>query len=311
MTTVGRHGTTLYRRLGTGNVAPALTIIHINRQRSSLSCRHNIVTHYNGINIRMGRFLLPTSTSRSSLLGIVTRIGTRSAVRKYLLFHPLPGRFGSHAIHTTLTPRGSVSNVASSSLTNIFAGASLNCTPYATRTYLRVLGCCGVPLSNEHTIMINHDLIMNGPTTVVLSHRGTAIAVYGSHARGLPTVYGRTSIMMITVNGVNTINTSYLHRNRAIMSINVRIGRGNGLYNSMGFDRTRPMISTVAPMPNNINAIAASILINRIIRTTTGGTKLWQVVRLWGGEHLVRYYVLPYQRGVFERSRTSFLVTVF
>lgn len=211
------HYTTLHRH----NIIPALTVIHINRHRSSLSCRHNTLGHYRGINVRTHHILLPTSISRSRLLTTVRNVGTSLTIRKYLVFHPLPTKLSRSTITTTLSPTGSISSVAPTSLLAALSKQNRNFTPYATRTILTLLSRCNIRLSKTGITIINQSLIVNHPITTVLATHGTAIAAYRARAHSLTTRYHTTSVIITTIKHTHAVNISTIHRNRAVVSINV------------------------------------------------------------------------------------------
>lgn len=165
----------------------------------------------------------------------------------------------------TVSPTGSISNFRPCGI-NTLDYKRRNFIPNAPTNVVRLLGHSSVQVSKGRYIIVNEDGVINGPVTRLLLTRGKAIAVTRSRAMGLGRIAGHTSVLIITVNGQRVVSTRCIGPNTTIVSINVRESRTGRLYNSMSCRDMFPITSTVAPIPNNINPVAVTVLVGGYVR---------------------------------------------
>lgn len=141
---------------------------------------------------------------------------------------------------------------------------------YAPTKVVRLLGESGVSVRKGRYIVVKQDGVINGPVTTLLLHRGKAMAITRSQAGSLGRMTGQTSVLVITVKGRHFVASRCIGRKTIIVSMKVRHSRTGRLYKSISFTSIRPRSSTVAPMPNNINPVAVTVLVGGYIRAIHG-----------------------------------------
>lgn len=260
---IGRRAT----RLGTGKVAPNLTIVIINSSPTSTICMEGGRGTYSRINFCDRGCTLPTDAARGRLGSLISRLGTHPRVDNVLYRLPLPTRLSSGRIVTHVGPVGSISTFRPIGINTVVVN-SCRFLPYAPTKVVRLVRSTNMSPINGGTIIVNEDGVINGPVTVLLLRRGTAIRVTRSGARGLTSMAGDTSVLITTINGTGFMATSVIGPNTIIVSINVGESRGNGLYNSISFRDITPGYSFVAPIPNKMNPVAVSVLVRGALATT-------------------------------------------
>lgn len=257
------------------NVGPGLTVIEMKTEKSSLTCREKTLGEYRAVNVRARIMRLTRSVARRSCRGALEDLGRGGSIRNVLYLEPFPGRLGRRTVGCIVSPRGSMSYFDPVGSTGVVRNSGSKFPPYAPATIMRVLGRCSIRLGNTGMTMLKEDVMINGPTTVLLLGRGTAIAVYRSEAGGLRGMASRTSVLMTTINETGVVGRGSMGRKTIMVSMNVGISRGKGLYKSISATSMRSGMSVVAPIPTKMNSIAASVLTGRMIGTYGGRGGGW------------------------------------
>ncbi len=291
------------RMLGTGKVLPNLTMVVINSSPTSGICINEGRTVYGRLNVRSRGCTLPGRAARSRLIGLIRGLGGSSGVRNVLIRLPLPGKLGRGTIVGAVGPRGSISTFRPIGINGVVV-KSCSFIPYAPTKVVRVVGRDNYRVRNGGYIIVNEDGVINGPVSVLLLRGGNAIAAYRSEAGGLGRVAGGTSVLITTMNETRFMATSVIGRNTIMVSINVGELRSNALANSISCRTISGVTNTVAPIPNNINPVAVSVLVRGAIATTRGGT--WGYT---GGVVVIRKATFPVSHGgvVNLHLRTCFI----
>ncbi len=267
-TTIGRHIGNRISTLGRRNVSMNLTMVVINRSPTSGICITGGGGTYSTLNVVSRRCTLPRDAARRRLLSLVSALGGGRDVGNVLYRLPLPGRLSRSIIVGTVSTCGSISTFRPMGINGVVRN-SFSFIPYAPTKVVRVLDCRNVSITNGGYIMVNEDGVINGPVSVLLLRGGNAIAVYRDGARGLGRIYGGTSVLMTTINEPGFMATSVIGSNTIMVSI--KVGHiSNGLVNSIGFSRIYRGASCVAPIPNNINPVAVTVLVRGALITTGG-----------------------------------------
>lgn len=186
---------------------PNLTIVVINSGPTDTTCIHGGRQSSGGINVTSRIRRLPTRASRTRITTLVRRLGTSTAMSNVLIRLPLPSNLSTITLLGAVSPSGSISKLRPVGVKQLLQNRP-NLQDYAPCNIVHLLTARGVSLAKRGTIILKHDVLINGPVTVVLLRTGTAIAVTRTHAISISTLAHRTSVLITTINHPKVVATS-------------------------------------------------------------------------------------------------------
>jgi methylenetetrahydrofolate dehydrogenase (NADP+)/methenyltetrahydrofolate cyclohydrolase len=203
---------------------------------------------------------LPTSTTTTELVAVLTALSADPTVHGILLQHPAPAHIDERAAFEAIAPAKDVDGVT----THSFAAMSfarpgfVSCTPGGI---MRLLDAHAVDLTGKHAVVIGRSPILGKPVSMLLLSRDATVTTCHSKTRDLPAVVRTADVVVAAVGRPAFVRGDWLTPGVVV----VDAGYNEGTIGDVAFDEALPKAALITPVPGGVGPMTIAVLLDQAV----------------------------------------------
>ena len=223
-----------------------------------------------GIQSRL--FRMPSGTTTSELLGLLSQLNDDSKIHGILVQLPLPSQINERQVLDAVAPAKDVDAFAPENVGLISQGRPryLPCTPHGV---MQLLGRCEIDTAGKEVVVVGRSDIVGKPLVSIFlqkngpmgpSNANATVTCCHSQSIDLGNITRRAEILVVAIGKPNFI-TAEMVRPGAVV-IDVGINRmGDRIVGDVDFESVSKVAGAITPVPGGIGPLTIAMLLRNTL----------------------------------------------
>lgn len=257
--------------LQTRGIVPTLAIVRIGEKGNDVAYERGAMKQARELGIHVKHFLFAEDVTQEELCQTLKTINEEPGVHGCLLFRPLPPHFNEAAIIEMLKPEKDVDAVTAASMGKMVTQAGDGFPPCTAAACLELLHYYQIPLKGKTVTVVGKGinvglsislLLMNEEATVSVCHIFTA-------PKELNRLCSEADVIVSAAGCAGLIGARQVRQGQVVIDVGVNVGADKTICGDVDFDRVKPIVAALTPVPGGVGALTSVILMEHVVDAAT------------------------------------------
>lgn len=212
---------------------------------------------------------LPTETTQSQLLELVSQLNADSLVHGILVQLPLPKQIDENAIIQAVHPGKDVDGFGIQSLGYLAAGSPrfFPCTPLGVQ---QLLLRNGISISGKHVVIVGRSNIVGKPLALMLLTKGqgadATVTVCHSRTKNVGEHTRQADIVVMAIGQARFLKGDMIKPGAVVVDVGTNRTADGKLVGDVDFEAVAPLASAISPVPGGVGPMTITMLLHNTLQ---------------------------------------------
>lgn len=256
--------TQIRQHIAQGKRAPGLAVILVGADPASQIYVENKRKSCEETGIFSKSFDLPTSTTESELLELITQLNKDDAIDGILVQLPLPEHIDSTKVIEAITPNKDVDGFHPYNVGRLCQRIPTlrSCTPYGI---VELLESTGVNVRGKNAVIVGASNIVGRPMSMELLMLGCTVTVTHRFTENLESYLKQADLVVVAAGKPNLVKGEWIKEGAIV--IDVGINRvGGKIVGDVEFEIAKEKASFITPVPGGVGPMTVAMLMKNTLK---------------------------------------------
>lgn len=256
--------TQIQQHIAQGKRAPGLAVILVGADPASQIYVENKRKSCEETGIFSKSFDLPTSTTESELLELITQLNKDDAIDGILVQLPLPEHIDSTKVIEAITPNKDVDGFHPYNVGRLCQRIPTlrSCTPYGI---VELLESTGVNVRGKNAVIVGASNIVGRPMSMELLMLGCTVTVTHRFTENLESYLKQADLVVVAAGKPNLVKGEWIKEGAIV--IDVGINRvGGKIVGDVEFEIAKEKASFITPVPGGVGPMTVAMLMKNTLK---------------------------------------------
>jgi methylenetetrahydrofolate dehydrogenase (NADP+)/methenyltetrahydrofolate cyclohydrolase len=215
--------------------------------------------------------------SEKSLLDVIERLNSDSAVHGILVQLPLPPQVNANRVLHLVDPRKDVDGLHPYNVGLLCAGYPrfIPCTPFGI---CELLARSGVVVGGREVVVVGRSKLVGRPLSVLLSSKSkfgdATVTVCHSRSANLDEICRRAEILVVAIGRPRFVTGSMIRPGAVVIDVGTHPGAGpdGKMCGDVEFESVFPVASMLSPVPGGVGPMTIAMLMRNTVNAALAQT---------------------------------------
>ncbi|HOZ36251.1 MAG TPA: bifunctional 5,10-methylenetetrahydrofolate dehydrogenase/5,10-methenyltetrahydrofolate cyclohydrolase [bacterium] len=247
------------------NQKPVLAVILIGNNPASRLYVSLKEKRAKDVGINFQKYLFPASASQTKILDLIKKLNQDPSVSAILVQLPLPKKFNTDKIISTIDPRKDADGIHPENLSLLSAGQKPVVLPATACAAATILNSLKTNLKNKSVAVIGKSQIAGLPIYYYLKNKCRQIAIYDRATKNLAAKTNQADIVIVAIGQPKFITQKYLKPGAIVIDIGIN-KLNNKTVGDVDFHQVKGLCSAITPVPGGVGPITIAILLQNTLK---------------------------------------------
>jgi len=257
-------------------VTPGLAVILIGDNPASRAYVRSKDKMCRELGLHSVKLELPTSTTRTELLGRVKELNRDSGIHGILVQSPPPEHIDEAAIVRALDPHKDVDGFHPENVAKLVLddpSGFVPCTPLGVQ---RLLTETKVEIDGAHVVVLGRSMIVGKPLALLLMQKNqngnATVTVVHSRSRDLAEIIRSADIVVAAIGRAEFVKADQVRDGAVVIDVGINrvedsgSARGYRLVGDVAFDEVSKKASAITPVPGGVGPMTIAMLMANTLK---------------------------------------------
>ena len=223
-----------------------------------------------GIQSRL--FRMPSGTTTSELLGLLSQLNDDSKIHGILVQLPLPSQINERQVLDAVAPAKDVDAFAPENVGLISQGRPryLPCTPHGV---MQLLGRCEIDTAGKEVVVVGRSDIVGKPLVSMFlqkngpmgpSNANATVTCCHSQSIDLGNITRRAEILVVAIGKPNFISAEMVRPGAVVIDVGIN-RMGDRIVGDVDFESVSKVAGAITPVPGGIGPLTIAMLLRNTV----------------------------------------------
>lgn len=244
-------------------IFPKLAVIMVGEDKASKVYVKNKSKACNEVGIHYEEILLPTDTTKETLLQTIEELNQRRDIHGILLQSPIPAHLDIHEAFETIDFRKDVDGFHPINIGRLTLNRQtfISCTPHGI---MKMLEAYQIPLKGANAVILGRSNIVGKPLAQCLLNQDATVTICHSKTKHIEEITKEADIVIVAIGKPNFLTEDMIKPGAVV--IDVGINRlENGLVGDVDFEKVSRKAGYITPVPGGVGPMTIAMLLQNVV----------------------------------------------
>ncbi len=244
-------------------INPALTIIQVGGNKSSITYARSIRKRAEKIGIYAEQYKLSEETNENDLLKAIEKVNERKEINGILIELPLPKGISKKVALKTINPNKDIDGFHPINMGRLLEGDPLF-IPATAQSVIETIKRT-TTIAGKQAIIIGRSNIVGKPVALLLLQENATVTICHSYTKNLSRIAQNADILVVSTGKAKIVDKSFVKRGAVI--IDVGINKINGkVVGDVNFNDVKDIAGAITPVPGGIGVLTTLMLLKNTLK---------------------------------------------
>ena len=245
-------------------IVPGLAVILVGEDQASLVYVSRKAKVCAEVGFLSREYKLPTDTSETKLLKIISELNADQAIHGILVQLPLPKHISTNKIIASIDLQKDVDGFHPYNVGSLVSGSPLfvPCTP---RGIMELISRTGIELEGKEAVIVGRSNIVGKPMALLLLAQNATVTICHSRTKDLPAVTRRADDLIAAVGKAEIIKVNMVKDGAVVIDVGVNRLANGKLVGDVSFNEVAPIASYITPVPGGVGPMTIAMLMKNTL----------------------------------------------
>jgi methylenetetrahydrofolate dehydrogenase (NADP+)/methenyltetrahydrofolate cyclohydrolase len=267
--TVRAEVKTRVEALRTRNVVPGLAVVRVGEDPASVVYVKSKRKAAEEVGIYSEEHVLPATTRRDELLGLIGKLNGNGRVHAILCQLPLPEHLDEDEVVNAIDPRKDVDGLHPQNIGLLALGkrGPRACTPLGV---MRILREFGVDPAGKRALVIGRSILVGKPMALMLLEANATVTMAHSKTRDLGEEIGRADIVVAAVGRAQIVKGAWVKEGATVVDVGMNRNAEGKLCGDVEFGEAAKRAANITPVPGGVGLLTVAMLVSNAAMLAEG-----------------------------------------
>jgi methylenetetrahydrofolate dehydrogenase (NADP+) / methenyltetrahydrofolate cyclohydrolase len=200
------------------------------------------------------------------LADLAARIGALNrdpGIVGIVVAQPLPGHLLPAAVPALIDPAKDVDGATPLNAGRLARGEHAF-APATALAVMRILEEGGIEVSGRRAVVVGRSAVVGRPVAALLTAAHATVTICHSRTRNLARETRRAEILIVAAGAPHLIGPEMVNRSAVVIDCGINTTPA-GIVGDVDFDRVRPVVLAITPVPGGVGPVTAMMLLSQTI----------------------------------------------
>lgn len=252
---------------------PCLAVVLVGQNPASHVYVNLKIKACNRTGIESRKLEFPDTISQQQLLDVVSSLNHDPLVDGILVQMPLPPQIDAVAITDAIDPDKDVDGFHPINIGKLSLGDSTGFVPCTPLGVIQLLRSYKVNLSGKHAVIVGRSNIVGKPMAQLLLAENATVTTVHSKTVNMAALCKQADILIAAVGKPHLITEEMVKPGAIVVDVGVNkvadpaSERGYKLVGDVDFEKVRPLVEMITPVPGGVGPMTIAMLMHNTIRS--------------------------------------------
>lgn len=258
---------TIKREIIERGITPGLAVVLVGGNPASQIYVNSKEKAAKELGIRSDIRILPASTTKDQLLGVIHDLNRDASIHGILVQLPLPKHIDEFDIFCVITPKKDIDGLNPVNMGTLLLGKVPNFYPCTPAGIMELIRSTGTEIRGKNAVVIGRSNIVGKPIAHLLMKEDATVTICHSKTKDIQ-CFTKEADILIAALGTPKFVTAGMIKKGAVV-IDVGINRGSeGIVGDVDFKNVSDIAGFITPVPGGVGPMTIAMLMRNCLEAT-------------------------------------------
>lgn len=250
-------------------INPKLAVIMVGDDKASQVYVKNKSKACNEIGIEFEEFILDKDIRQDELINLIEKLNNDDNIHGILLQSPIPAHLDINEAFKTINPEKDVDGFNPVNIGKLCLNQDtfVSCTPYGI---MKMFEAYNIDLTGKNITIIGRSNIVGKPLIQCCLNKNATVTVCHSKTKDLKEHTKNADVVISAIGKSKFVTEDMIKSGAVVIDVGTNRGEDGKITGDVDFENVSKKASYITPVPGGVGPMTIAMLMNNVIKATTG-----------------------------------------
>ncbi len=250
-------------------INPKLAVIMVGDDKASQVYVKNKSKACNEIGIEFEEFILDKDIRQDELINLIEKLNNDDHIHGILLQSPIPAHLDINEAFKTINPEKDVDGFNPVNIGKLCLNQDtfVSCTPYGI---MKMFEAYNIDLTGKNVTIIGRSNIVGKPLIQCCLNKNATVTVCHSKTKDLKEHTKNADVVISAIGKSKFVTEDMIKSGAVVIDVGTNRGEDGKITGDVDFENVSKKASYITPVPGGVGPMTIAMLMNNVIKATTG-----------------------------------------
>ena len=250
-------------------INPKLAVIMVGDDKASQVYVKNKSKACNEIGIEFEEFILDKDIRQDELINLIEKLNNDDHIHGILLQSPIPAHLDINEAFKTINPEKDVDGFNPVNIGKLCLNQDtfVSCTPYGI---MKMFEAYNIDLTGKNVTIIGRSNIVGKPLIQCCLNKNATVTVCHSKTKDLIEHTKNADVVISAIGKSKFVTEDMIKSGAVVIDVGTNRGEDGKITGDVDFENVSKKASYITPVPGGVGPMTIAMLMNNVIKATTG-----------------------------------------
>lgn len=250
-------------------INPKLAVIMVGDDKASQVYVKNKSKVCDEIGIEFEEFILDKNIQQEELIELIKKLNSDNNIHGILLQSPIPAHLDINEAFKTINPEKDVDGFNPVNVGKLCLNQDtfVSCTPYGI---MKMFEAYNIDLTGKNVTIIGRSNIVGKPLIQCCLNKNATVTVCHSKTKDLKEHTKNADVVISAIGKSKFVTEDMIKSGAVVIDVGTNRGEDGKLTGDVDFENVSKKTSYITPVPGGVGPMTIAMLMNNVIKATTG-----------------------------------------
>ncbi|WP_028273672.1 bifunctional 5,10-methylenetetrahydrofolate dehydrogenase/5,10-methenyltetrahydrofolate cyclohydrolase [Atopococcus tabaci] len=257
-------------KLKENNVAPALAIVRVGDDESSVSYEKSATSTMKKAGIDVKAFHYPESITEDEVVKNFQAINGDPAIHGILVMQPLPKHLSRETIASFISPQKDIDGLASANLGELVQESEKGFAPSTPTAVIEMLEHYEIDVKGKDVCIVGSSPVVGKPLGLMLVNRGATVTLCHIYTKDVKKYSQDADIVISATGAVGLITADHVKEGAVVIDVGFGYDEEGKPAGDVRFEEVTQKAGALTPVPGGVGTVTTAVLAKQVAKAAKG-----------------------------------------